>query len=243
MAQAETSAWQTIWHQITSTTDTLSLTALAVVTGAVLLLVLWRPSWSVLRNVVTIVHEGSHAFIALLAGRKLGAITLHSDTSGLTVTRGKPRGLGMIFTAAAGYTGPAVTGLLGAWALSHGYTAALLWGFVLILALMLLKIRNWYGLLSLVITGTVIGAVTFFGPDQVLIYLAYTLTIFLLVASPRPVFELASQRRRSHFRRTGNRSDADMLASITWLPAWMWLTTFLTFTVGCLTLGVWLIWP
>lgn len=243
MAQAETSAWQTIWHQITVTTEALTLPALAVVTGIVLTLVLWHPSWRVLRNVVTIVHEGSHAFVALLAGRKLGAITLHSDTSGLTVTRGKPRGLGMILTAAAGYTGPAATGLLGAWALSYGYTAVLLWGFVLILALMLLKIRNWYGLLSLVITGTVIGAVTFFGPDQVLIYLAYALTIFLLLASPRPVFELASQRRRSRSRRTGNRSDADLLAAITWLPATMWLATFLTFTVGCLTLGVWLIWP
>lgn len=62
--------------------------------------------WRTLRHVVTIVHEGGHAFIALAAGRQLSGIRLHSDTSGLTVSRGRPRGFGMIMTAAAGYTAP-----------------------------------------------------------------------------------------------------------------------------------------
>ena len=39
-------------------------------------------------------------------GRRLAGIRLHSDTSGLTVSRGKPTGIGMILTAAAGYTAP-----------------------------------------------------------------------------------------------------------------------------------------
>lgn len=241
MTQPELSVWDTIWQQISEVTPLLDLTPVLIIGAAVLALVAWHPTWRVLRNVVTIVHEGCHAFMALLAGRQLGAITLHSDTSGLTVTRGRPRGLGMILTAAAGYTGPAVTGLLGAWVLSRGWSAGLLWGFVLILALMLLKIRNWYGLWSLLATGVVIGVVTFFAPAAVQVYLAYALVLFLLFAAPRPVLELTSQRRRTPAR--ARTSDADMLGQITWLPAPVWLAIFLILTLGCLTLGAWLILP
>lgn len=62
--------------------------------------------WRLARNAITIAHEGGHGLIALLTGRQLTGIRLHSDTSGLTVSRGKPHGLGMILTAAAGYTAP-----------------------------------------------------------------------------------------------------------------------------------------
>ena len=65
-------------------------------------LVVLPPLWSVTRHVVTLVHEAGHAIVALLTGRRLNGIRLHSDTSGLTVSSGKPRGPGMIATAAAG---------------------------------------------------------------------------------------------------------------------------------------------
>ncbi|MER7204738.1 M50 family metallopeptidase, partial [Streptomyces sp. NPDC000188] len=58
--------------------------------------------WRLSRNAITIAHEGGHGIVALLSGRRLDGIRLHSDTSGLTVSRGKPSGLGMILTAAAG---------------------------------------------------------------------------------------------------------------------------------------------
>jgi len=63
-----------------------ALVALAVVATPAT----WR--WS--RHVITIAHEGGHALVALLSGRRLQGIRLHSDTSGLTVSRGKPRGPG-----------------------------------------------------------------------------------------------------------------------------------------------------
>lgn len=62
--------------------------------------------WRLSRNAITIAHEGGHGVVALVSGRRLDGIRLHSDTSGLTVSRGKPSGLGMILTAAAGYTAP-----------------------------------------------------------------------------------------------------------------------------------------
>lgn len=85
---------------------------LVFVTGLVALLaVLPHGVWRVSRNAVTIAHEGGHGLIALVSGRRLDGIRLHSDTSGLTVSRGKPTGIGMVLTAAAGYTAPPLLGL------------------------------------------------------------------------------------------------------------------------------------
>ncbi|MDT7621592.1 MAG: hypothetical protein QOF99_2493, partial [Pseudonocardiales bacterium] len=59
--------------------------------------------WRIARTVVTIAHEGGHAMIAVLTGRRLAGIRLHSDTSGVTVSVGRTTGPGMVLTALAGY--------------------------------------------------------------------------------------------------------------------------------------------
>ncbi len=55
--------------------------------GCALCLVLFRRLWLPARNAITIAHEGGHGLVALVSGRRLEAIRLHSDTSGLTVSR------------------------------------------------------------------------------------------------------------------------------------------------------------
>src|SRR5215217_8170098 len=80
--------------------------------GLALLVVLVGRPWRFARNLVTIVHEAGHALAAVLVGRRLQGIKLHSDTSGVTVSRGKPEGPGMAFTAPAGYSAPGLLGLL-----------------------------------------------------------------------------------------------------------------------------------
>lgn len=87
---------------------------LVIATGLVALAAVGpRPLWRLSRNAVTIAHEGGHGLLALLTGRRLDGIRLHSDTSGVTVSRGKPTGLGMILTAAGGYTAPRCSGSAG----------------------------------------------------------------------------------------------------------------------------------
>src|SRR5690606_9258003 len=81
-----------------------ALAALAVVVDGA-----WR--WT--RGVVTIAHEAGHALAALATGRRLTGIRLHSDTSGLTLSVGRPTGPGMVVTAAAGYVSPSLVGLAG----------------------------------------------------------------------------------------------------------------------------------
>ncbi|MFE1167563.1 M50 family metallopeptidase [Nocardiopsis sp. NPDC058789] len=210
-----------------------------IVTAAVVALaaVLLGPPWRVARNVVTIAHEGGHALVALLSGRQLTGIRLHSDTSGVTVSRGRPTGIGMILTVFAGYVAPSVIGLLGIMMLKAGYITALLWLSIVVLAAMLLMIRNFYGVLSIVVTGAVVFGVSWFTPDEVQGAFAYLFIWFLLFAGVRPVIELQSQRVRN----PSPHSDADQLARLTGLPGTLWVGVFLLVNVAVTLLGVWLL--
>lgn len=210
-----------------------------VIATAVLALasVVLNPPWRVARNVVTIAHEGGHALVALLSGRQLTGIRLHSDTSGVTVSRGRSTGIGMILTVFSGYVAPSVIGLLGILMLMSDRITALLWLSIVVLAAMLLMIRNIYGVVSIVVTGAIVFGVSWFTPSEVQAAFAYLFTWFLLFAGVRPVFELQSQRRRS----PSPHSDADQLARLTGVPGTLWVGVFLLVNIAVTALGVWLL--
>ncbi|MCP2263473.1 Peptidase M50B-like [Promicromonospora thailandica] len=223
----------TIWtNAVTPVEPPSDLTVLAMCAIA-LVVVVFRPLWHVTRHVITIAHEASHGLGALLTGRKLEGIRLHSDTSGLTVSRGKPRGPGMVITAFAGYVGPGIIGLGAAWLLRQGYAVGLLWLLVVLLALLLLQIRNWFGLWSILVSGAGLVFVTWFLTAPVQSAVAYAVTWFLLLGAVRPVFELQVQRSRGQART----SDADMLARLTGVPGLFWVLMFVLVTLGALVLG------
>lgn len=208
-------------------------TVVMVTAAAAAAVVLYLPTWRIARHVVTIVHEASHGIAALASGRRLSGIRLHSDTSGVTLSSGRRTGPGMVVTAAAGYIGPALIGLAAAFVLSAGYALAVLWGALLLLALLLIQIRNWFGLWSVLVTGAAVFAVTWWAPEQAQSTFAYLVAWFLLIAAPRPVVEL--QRERSQ-RRTAS-SDADQLGRLTFLPAGVWVVLFALITLGALAGG------
>jgi len=222
------------WNSITSVQPEPSL-RLVIGTGVVaLLLIAWRPLWQYTRQVVTIAHEGAHGLIAALVGRKLAGIRLHSDTSGVTVSRGKPTGAGMIAVLLAGYPGPALFGLAAAFVLSRGYAVALLWGLLLALVILLLQIRNLFRLWSVLVFGALVFGVSWWGSAEVQTAFAHLLTWFLLLAAPRAVIELQHSRRRGQ----GRSSDADQLRRLTGVPALLWVGVFGLLTLGCLLVGV-----
>jgi hypothetical protein len=224
-----------LWAQVTTPLPQLPTAILVgalVAAGAVVLApALWRPA----RTVVTIAHEGAHGLVALAAGRRLSGIRLHSDTSGLTVSAGRPTGPGMVLTCAAGYTGPALFGLGAAALLAAGHAVGLLWVLLGLLALLLVQIRNWYGLWAVLATGAVLLTVTGWLPPSAQAAFAAVGTWFLLLAAPKTVLELQRARRR----RTTPDSDADQLARLTHLPAVLWVGLFLLVDVGALLLGGW----
>lgn len=211
-----------MWDRLTGTQPDPSRWLIGATALLALTAVLPRGLWHVTRNAVTIAHEGGHGLVALLTGRSLQGIRLHSDTSGLTVSKGKPHGLGMVLTAAAGYTAPPLLGLAGAALLAAGHITALLWGATALLLLMLVMIRNAYGALTVVVTGALFLLVSWLTKAQVQAAFAYLVVWFLLAGGARPVAELQSSRRRD---RSGS-SDADQLARLTHTPAALWLLFF-----------------
>ncbi len=222
-----------IWGDVTGTQQPLDDRGVVLTASVAVLLVAVPAVWGVSRHVVTIAHEGAHGFVALLTGRSLEGIRLHSDTSGLTVSRGRPRGPGMVATAFAGYVGPALVGLGAAYLLGRQHALAVLWLVVLLLALLLVQIRNFFGLYAVAVAGLAVFAVTWWGSGQLQSAAAYVGTWFLLLAAPRPVVELQLQRRRGRART----SDADLLARLTRVPGLAWVVVFLAVTLGCLVVG------
>ena len=200
---------------------------------AALLLVLLPGTWPRVRLGITIAHEAGHALVAVLVGRRLKGIRLHSDTSGVTVSQGRPTGPGVVAMLAAGYLTPALLGLGAALLLAAGRSVGLLWLLVLVLAGLLVWVRNLYGFLVVVLAGGGVLALTWYAGGALQSVAAYLVAWLLLLAAPRPLLELlASGRRR---RRT---SDPDQLAGLTHVPAVVWTVVLLLANLAGLVVGV-----
>ena len=227
-----------LWQQVTGTQSYPSTVVLLVCAALACSAVLVRDVWLVARNVVTIAHEGGHALVALVVGRRLDGIRLHSDTSGVTLSRGRATGPGMVATGLAGYLAPSLVGLVFAAMLAAGRITALLWISIALLAGMLVFVRNAYGVASILVTGLVVFAVSWFAPAPTQAVFASFFTWFLLFAGVRPVFELQRKRRRGRARN----SDADQLARLTGVPGLVWVLFFGLVTLAALArAGYWLL--
>lgn len=227
-----------VWHHIIGTQPTPPVTLVLITAALAIAAVAINPVWRITRNVITIAHEGGHALIALLSGRRLTGIRLHSDTSGVTVSVGRRTGPGMVFTGLAGYLTPPVLGLACAALLTVHHLTALLWIGLLLLVAMLIMIRNAFGVVSVVVTGAVIFVVAWFGSPNVQYALAYLITWFLLFGGVRPVVELQAKRSR----RQAPDSDADQLHRLTRVPGIVWVGLFGLVGLGCLVIGgYWLV--
>jgi Peptidase M50B-like len=226
--------WSDLLARMEEQPQTMVLVTAGLAVVVVVVRLLWRPA----RNVITIVHEAGHALIALLVGRRLAGIRLHSDTSGLTLTRGKPYGPGMVFTGLAGYIAPSLLGLGFAALLEVGRVTALLVVCALLLLGVLLVVRNAFGIFSVLAAGAVLVGVSYWAPVEVQAPFAHLVTWFLLLGGIRSVGDLQGLRRRGRARE----SDADQLARLTGAPGLFWVAVFMMINLGCLVLALgWLV--
>jgi hypothetical protein len=194
----------------TATTYLVTLAATVVV-----LLVAWRP----VRHLITAVHEGGHALVAILGGHP-ARVRIHADTSGLTQSRGRA----VIYLA--GYPAPALVGLGCAWLVAHGRPGAVPIVLLAVVVLLLPLIRNAYGVLTVVVLAAALVAATTLEPLPV----AYVLTWSLLLGAVRAVGEGARL------------SDADAMARATHVPGVLWRGLFWLVVLGAAGLGGWWMW-
>jgi hypothetical protein len=204
-----------------------------------LVIVVNTGAWRLAGKVITIAHEGGHALVSVLSGRRLDGIRLHTDSSGVTYSRGKRSGPGLVLTAAAGYVMPSLLGAGAAWLLADQHLTAMLWLALVLLAATFLAVRNVFGAVAVLATAAAVFVVSYYAPAAVQAGFAYLAVWFLLFGGIRPVFELARGRRRSWSRG----SDADQLARMTGVPAGLWVTLFALVALGSLVLGASLLVP
>jgi Peptidase M50B-like len=226
-----------LWHRVWTTQPDPPHLLVLVTAALALLAVAPRPAWVLARNAITIAHEGGHALVAVLAGRRLRGIRLHSDTSGLTLTRGRPTGPGMVFSLLAGYLTPSLLGVAGAVLLAAGRITLLLWLALVLLLAVLVMIRNVYGALAVLVVGAVVFVMSWYAPPAVQAAFAYVGVWFLLAGGVRPVGEL----QRLRYRGYAPDSDADQLARLTHVPALLWVAVFGVVNLAALLAGGYLL--
>ncbi len=139
----------------------------------------------------------------------------------------------MVATAAPGTSGRGCSDSAARSCCAQRHALAVLWLAVLLLGLLLLQIRNFYGLYAVLVAGARRARRVVVGDEPVQSLAAYTGTWFLLLAAPRPVLELQHQRRRGPGAHLGRRhaGPADPL------PGLLWVGFFALVTLGCLGLG------
>jgi hypothetical protein len=200
--------------------------------------VMSRRIWPISRTVVTLAHEGGHALIALLAGRRLDSVRIMRSTAGVTASAGSASGLGLVLTTAAGYPAPPLLGLGAAALLGTGHLTGVLALALVGLAGLAIMIRNAYGMLAVVVTGAMVALVIWRGSTLAEAAFGYLMTWFLLLGGLRPVAELQRSRRRGR----GGLTDADQLARLTGTPGWLWVGVFGLVALAALAVGaMWLV--
>jgi hypothetical protein len=210
-----------------------------------LVVVLNAGSWRLAGKVITIAHEGGHALVSVLSGRRLDGIRLHADSSGVTYSRGRRNGPGLVLTAAAGYVMPSLLGAGAAWLLAARHLTAMLWLALVLLAATFLAVRNLFGAMAVLVTAGGVFAVSYYATAVVQAGFAYLAVWFLLFGGVRPVIELArgslgSPGRRQRWARG---SDADQLARLTGVPVGLWVTLFMLVSLVALVIGAGLLLP
>lgn len=224
-----------LWAQMISTQEK-PLPWMLILAWALSILLVFSPLWRISRNAITVVHEGGHALMAILWGRRISGIKLHSDTSGVTISRGKPWGLGVIFVAASGYTAPAILGLGIQFLSSEGRTILGLAILAVMLLGLFLSIRNLWGIIVVVPLLAGFYFTFQFAPELQSFVLLFMAT-FLTVASLKPIIELQKHRRNGE----GEGSDADQLAKLTLvIPGIAWVAFFFVVSLAANALAIYL---
>lgn len=197
--------------------------AILVVTLAVIALVSVPAVWSKIRQAATIVHEMGHATVGFIFGRKIDGIALHSDTSGVTTSRGKPYGLGFLLSVLAGYPAPSLLGLGMVWAATTNWSGAALTLFATLMLIALWLCRNAIGFLSCALAVGGSAALWWWGTPPVVANAVLAVGIFMVIAGFRCCIDLW----RAHQRGDGATSDAGQAASLTVVvPSAVWVAFF-----------------
>jgi hypothetical protein len=200
-------------------------------TAAMLAWVLAVPLFFVTRFVTVVAHEGGHAIVAVALLRGVHAIRIYRSGGGRTEHDRAMWPFGILISA-AGYLGPSLFGLLAAWLLIRGETAAVLWGSIAFLAVMLLAVRGVVGLLLVPALAVMLYQVAVKAEPPTQALFAHVWVWFLLISAVQ---------RMVVFMTTANydvpNNDTAALSRQTLLPRALWGLILLVGTIAALVWG------
>lgn len=225
-----------IWEEVLgtlhpSTPDPTWLLA-GVALGALLV---WSPVWSLVRPVVTVVHELGHALVGILCGRRFTGFVVSADMSGHTVTRGRPRGPGIVVTTAAGYPMPALVGALVVWSSSQGWSRLVALVACAMFLVALVRSRSLLTVVVLIALTLGSAALWWVADLPARPGLVVAIGVVLLVGAWRQLVAV--------MRSPDPGQDPAVLARLTGVPAGVWNVVFLVVVCASTAVVVLELWP
>lgn len=209
------------------------------------------PLWEkILKLNSTIIHEMGHSIIAKLTGRKLHGIKVHSDSSGVSVSAGKPTGIGMLLTTIAGYPSPAIMALLLSIFASLGYAGASLIVYNIVLVFAFLLCRNIVGFLSIATALISTGIISWINNPEVVSWTVVVLILFYGLSAVQDVWDLARvhfgtwnggirKEQRIESREERKTSDAHQAFKLSLvIPAPVWVALFALVNIACFVISL-----
>lgn len=230
-------------------------TWLILVVTVVVFIAVWSDRvWDKTKFSATLIHEIGHSMNAFFTGRRLHGLKVHSDSSGVAVSSGKQRGIGMLFTVIAGYPAPSILALVLAYLLSIGYAGMALTFYHTLLLIGLFLVRNAFGLLTVLSTIIATLGITIWNNPYAVSLTVIVLIIVYGVGGIRGTMALAQvhgarwnkglskQQKKSEIENSKT-SDASQAARLTMMviPAWAWIAGFMIFNIAALGASMWLL--
>jgi hypothetical protein len=201
-------------------------------TTAVVAFVAAVPLWRFTTHAITIAHEGGHAMFGVLFGLGVRRVTVRPRGAGGTDFVPDDSWLPWVAAGLAGYLGPSIFGLAGAWMLVHDFAPrSVLLMTLALMALLLLMVRNVFGLIAMLLTGWVIWAVAMHAAEQAQLVFAYIWVWFLLMGGTRQIPELYGNWK------SGGEPDTTILSKKTGLSTAFFVALFWLGSLAALVFG------
>ena len=181
----------------------------------------------------TWVHECGHAVMTLLVGGSVSSIAIDPDTSGVTrslIPRGR---IAQGLVASSGYLGASVVGcLLMAATRDKRRAHAILWAIgAFMLVTLVTWMRNPFGIIVVLAWSAALLSLSRQGRGRVSLFVLSLLAVQVALDS---VYDI-----RVLFLVHGGRSDAETMARLFALPAWLWASVWMLLSIGMLTWTLW----
>lgn len=188
----------------------------AIGAGVALFLVSWRPAWKILaQHVVVVAHEGGHALVGSLVGRRAESIHLRRDGNAVTTFASADARLSRVISLFAGYVSPPLLGVGGAALVAAGLSlGAIVAAGVLLLATLRL-LTGWFSWVVVLACLGLLGWVGLGGGPDVQAAAAATVVWLLLLGGMRDAHELPASA-----------GDPQLLWRTVWIPGFLWVVAF-----------------